>query len=87
MAYIGKTKQYLTTRAKEHCQEPSTIRSHIDDCNVWKEKFSTESIAIIDSGQTDFDITIKEALYIKSHRPWLNKQLHSQGSSFVLNLF
>ena len=32
--------------------------------------------AIMDSGLTDFDINIKEALlvYIKSHRPWLNKK-------------
>ena len=86
-AYIGKTKRHLTTRVKEHCQGPSAIRSHMDECNVCREKVSSESFTIIDSGQTDFDITIKEALYIKSHKPVLNKQLHSQGSSFILNLF
>ena len=86
-AYIGKTKRHLTTRVKEHCQGPSAIQNHLDNCRVCKEKFSCQSFAIMDSGQNDFDITIKEAIYIKSHKPLLNKQLHSQGSSFILNIF
>ena len=86
-AYIGKTKRHLTTRVKEHYQGPSAIQNHLDSCNACKEQFSCQSFVVIDSGQTDFDITIKEALHIKHHRPWLNKQLHSQGSSFVLNIF
>ena len=86
-AYIGKTKRHLTTRMKEYCQGPSAIQNHLDGFSVCKEKFSCQLFAIMDSSQTDFDINIKEALYIKSHRPWLNKLLHSQGSSFVLNIF
>ena len=32
-------------------------------------------------------ITIKEALHIKFKKPTINRQLFSQGSSFVLNVF
>ena len=40
-----------------------------------------------DHGRDDFETTIKEALYIKSSRPKLNKQLYTQGSSFILSVF
>ena len=40
--YIGKTKRHLTTRVKEHCQVPSAIQSHLDNCRVCKEKFVFE---------------------------------------------
>ena len=86
-AYIGKMNKYLTTRVKEHSQGPSAVQNHLDNCHVCKEKYSCKSFVAMDSGKTDFDITIKEALYIRSHKPLLNKQLHSQGSSFILNIF
>ena len=50
------------TRVKEHCQGPSAIGSHMDDCNVCTEKVSSESFVIINSSQTEFDITIIKAL-------------------------
>ena len=45
--YIGKTKRHLTTRVKEHGQGPSAIRSHLDDCNQCKEKFSVDSLTLV----------------------------------------
>ena len=41
----------------------------------------------MDSGKTDFEVTIKEALDIKFKKPTINRHLFSQGSSFVLNVF
>ena len=37
--------------------------------------------------QNDFEVTIKEAFHIKFSKPIMNKQLYTQGSSFVLNVF
>ena len=87
-ACIGKTIRHLTTRVKEHCQGPSAIQSHLDNCNVCKENISCQSFAIMDCGQTDLDITIKEELYItcRSHKLLLNKQLRSKGSFVLLNV-
>ena len=42
---------------------------------------------IIDSGKNDFEVTIKEAVHIEFKKPTINRQLYSQGSSFVLNVF
>ena len=41
----------------------------------------------MDSGKNDFKVTIKEALHIKFKKPTINRQLISEGSSFVLNVF
>ena len=41
----------------------------------------------MDSGKNDFEVTIKEALHIKFKKPTINRQLFSQGSSFVSNVF
>ena len=66
---------------------PSAVQNRLDNCNAYKERFSCQSFVVIDPRQADFHITINEAQQIKSNRPWLNKQLHSLGSSFVLNIF
>ena len=42
---------------------------------------------VIDSGKNDFEVTIKQAFHIKFSKPIMNKQLFTQGSSFVLNVF
>ena len=85
-SYIGKTKRHLATRVKEHKQGPSAIQSHLEECRVCRDNYSCDLFAILDSGSNDLDITIKEAMHIKSCKPWLNKQLSTQGSSFVLNI-
>ena len=59
----------------------------LEECRVCRDNYSCDFFAILDSGSNDLDITIKEAMHIKSRKPWLNKQLSTQGSSFVLNIF
>ena len=87
ITYIGKTKRHLATRIKEHERSSSAIHDHISSCEACNSKISTKSFNIIDSGTDDFDITIREALHIKSTKPILNRQLFSQGASFILNIF
>ena len=85
--YIGKTKRHLAIRVKEHKQSQSAIRDHLQTCMSCNKNFSSKAFSIIDTGRNDFEITIKEALHIKNKKPTLNKQLYSQGASFVLNIF
>ena len=87
--YIGKTIRHLATRVKEHCTSSSnsTVSNHLTSCETCKLNFSCDSFSIMDSGKNDFKVTIKEALHIKFKKPTINRQLFSQGSSFVLNVF
>ena len=85
--YIGKTIRHLTTRVKEHGTSPSAVSNHLSSCETWKLNFSCDSFSIIDSGKNDFEITVKEALHIKCKKPTINRQLFTQGSSFLLNVF
>ena len=85
--YIGKTIRHLATSVKEHGTSPSAVSNHLSSCEICKLNFSCDSFSIIDSGKNDFEITIKEALNIKFKKPTINRQLFTQGSSFVLNVF
>ena len=85
--YIGKTIRHLATRLREHGTSHSAVSNHLSSCEICKLNFSCDSFSIIDSGKNDFEITVKEALHIKFKKPTTNRQLFTQGSSFVLNVF
>ena len=88
MSYIGKTKRHLAIRVKEHFTRPSAIRSHlIDSVHECKESFDINNFRILNTGKDDFELYIKEALYIKYRKPYLNKQLNHNGACFALNIF
>ena len=61
------------------------VYDHLNGCHVCQDRFSVDLFKILDSGRNDVEI-IKGALYIKSHKPMLNRQLYTQGSSFILNI-
>ena len=84
---IGKTKRHLATRVGEHRHSSSAVHEHLDSCEGCRENFSCDLFKILDSGRNDLEITIKEALYIKAHKPIFNRQLHTQGSSFIVSIF
>ena len=87
ITYIGKTIRHLATRVKEHGTSPSAIKDHLLACSMCQSHYSCNSFKIIDSGNSDFDVSIKEALHIKYSKPNLNKQLSTQGISFKLQIF
>ena len=86
--YIGKTIRHLATRVREHTTLPSAIKEqfchHAQPC---KDNYSCNSFKVIDSAKSDFEVSIKEALHIKHKNPNLNKQLSTQGMSFMLKIF
>ena len=86
VSYIGKTKRHLAVRIREHRTNPSAIREHFQDCQTCRDSNSS-SFSVLSSGRSDFEIRIKEALYIQKFKPTLNKQLANCGSEFFLNIF
>ena len=87
ISYIGKTKRHLATRVGEHKSQPSAIRQHLQSCETCHSNFGLDCFSIVDKGKSDFDCGIKEAIYIKTHQPCLNKQLFTSGTQFKLNIF
>jgi hypothetical protein len=86
--YIGKTMRHLATRVKEHKTTPSAIKEHLTTCMICSSQYScSNNFSIIATGKNDFETTIKESLHIRYQQPSLNKQLSTQGNSFILNIF
>ena len=87
--YIGKTIRHLATRVRNMALQIQIreFYSHLLTCETCKSNFSCNNFSVIDSGKNDFEVTIKEAFHIKFSEPIMNKQLLTQGSSFVLNVF
>ena len=85
--YIGKTIRHLATRVREHTTSPSTIKEHLSSCTTCKDNYSCNSFKVTDSANSDFEVSIKEALHIKYKNRNLNKQLSTQGRSFMLKIF
>ena len=85
--YIGKTIRHLATRVKEHATSSSAIKEHLSSCTTCKDNYSCNSFKVIDSANSDFEVSIKEALHIKHRNPNLNKKLSTQGMSFMLKIF
>ena len=84
--YIGESKLRVNDRFKKHIhadyyKEYSAIHSH---CTTIKHKLPTsESIQILHTNKHWHKRKIMESLFIKKHKPTLNRNVES----FVLKLF
>jgi len=85
ISYIGKTKRHFFIRFMEHRRGGSAISSHSQECQHCQD-FSLHNFRILNSGKSDFETRIKEALYIKYSWSVLNNQLINKGSEFFLNI-
>ena len=80
-------KKTFGNEGREHKHANSAVYDHLNGSQVCKDRFSVDLFKILESGRNDVETTIKEALYIKSHKPMLSRELYTQGSSFILNIF
>ena len=86
--YIGKTKRYLQQRINQHINEPSAISHHSSSCQKCKQGPIAPSFSVLKHVQGGpLDLSICEALFIKSLNPSLNKQIKHSGSSIALTIF
>ena len=88
--YIGKTIRHLATRVKEHATSSSAIKEHLSSCTTCKDKYSCNSFKVIDSANSDFEVSIKEALHIKhtyifSYRSYtLSITIHTESPAAMI---
>ena len=94
--YIGETARHIGTRAGEHLDlsrtNPTAVAKHIKDCETCFNclelgMLSYENFEIMCSGQSKFDIEVKEAMLIKRSLPTLNRHLYRDGSIFSIRIF
>ena len=64
----------------------SAIKEHLSSCTTCKDNYLYNSFQVIDSANSDSEVSIKGALHIKHRNPNLNKQLSTQGMSFMLKI-
>ena len=84
-SYIGKTKRHLITRVREHgSSTQSAVFSHRLNCSCSND---LSSYTVLRSCHTEYDLSISEALFIKSERPNLNSTITNNGQSLFLNLY
>ena len=84
--YIGKTKRHLALRVKEHLSTTSAnsaVFQHVATCNC---AASIQNFSVLRCCQSDYDLSIMEALYIRDNKPSLNIAIAGQGSSIFLKL-
>ena len=89
---IGYTTRHLITRAHEHLNlnsiAKSAVKDHIYPCShCSKTVLSVRNFEVIKKCNTGFEAKIQEALLIKKFNPTFNRQLHSSGSSYLLNVY
>ena len=87
MSYIGKTKRHLTIRSTEHRTQRSAVSDHLKECRTCEDFYGLDNFSVLASAQNDYELRIKEALFIKRQIPTLNKQLAQHGSAFFLRIF
>ena len=87
--YIGKTKRHLITRIEEHKTTKNTkkkVNSKFKDEHesaVYKHMMESghridfEDVEVLDSAPSDYRLKLKEAFYIKKHKPAMNVQVQS----------
>ena len=74
-SYIGETERALKTRFLEH-QRPSSVNSEVSKhihIELPGHSVSLEKVKILDSEPEFFARGVKEAVYIRAHRPSLNR--------------
>ena len=73
---MGRTHKYFITRLNEHLEtdKASSIYKHLKANKNCKSKNNHGSFSILDNAKTDYELALKEAMYIKWENPTLNGQ-------------
>ena len=76
--YIGETCRHFKTRIDEHVKKDKkfNIYKHLNNNEECFSSFNSDCFSILDYAPTQFQIKIKEGMYIDWEKPNLNKQLN-----------
>ncbi len=73
--YIGETTKRYIDRAREHLHtdKSSAVYKHLRESNDCHASNDENSFSLLDTARTQYQLKIKEALYIEKLKPELNK--------------
>lgn len=84
-SYVGETKRHLQTRVKEHltCKD-SHVFKHLLASPACKAVSNADSFSVLDSAETEYQLKLKEGLYIAWENPSLNVQVRCERFSLAI---
>ena len=76
VCYVGKTTSHFINRINEHLQKDpnSNIFKHLQESRACNSLCKKDCFSVIDQATTEYQLKMKEAMYIKWIQPKLNKQ-------------
>ena len=82
--YVGRTHIHFNTRRNQHLEtdKKSSIFKHSKNNVGCGNMCNEESFKILDSAKSDYELAIKESMYIK----WLKPDLNVQKRHLILKL-
>jgi hypothetical protein len=90
VSYIGMTTRQLVVRIGEHFDpsKNSAVQEHVAMCPTCSDQKALDRFSILRTCRNTIETECTEAIMIKKHRPYLNKQLTtSMGCQFVIKIF
>ena len=84
--YIGETCRHFKTRIDEHAEKDkkSNIYKHLNNNEECFSSFNSDCFSILDYAPTQFQVKIKECMYIDWEKPNLNKQLNHLATTLSI---
>ena len=75
--YVGETTRHYSTRIKEHLEKDSNshVYKHINNSPDCRNLSNEDCFSILDHGETEWQLKIKEGLHITWKKQNLNKQI------------
>ena len=89
-SYIGMTTRQLVIRIGEHFNpaKNSAVQDHVAVCQSCVNSNALDRFKVLRSCRSTIETECTEAILIKKHRPYLNKQLaSSMGCQFLIKVY
>ena len=86
--YISKTCRHFKTRIDEHVKKDKKsniyIYKHLHNTEECFSGFNSYCFSILDSAPTQYQIKVKEGMYIDWEKPNFNKQLNHLATTLFV---
>ena len=84
--YIGETTRHFTTRVTEHLErdKESHIYKHLRTNACCMQASDASCFSILDQARTEFQLKMKEGMYIQWEKPSLNRQVRSYKVGIII---
>ena len=75
--YVGETSRHFSTRVREHLlsDRSSNVFKHLQGSEFCRASCTPDCFEILDSAATKYQVKLKESMFIKWEKPYLNQQV------------